>query len=131
MTVIGRITVLGGFGAVGRVAVRTPKELLDFDEIVIADINTDAVELLAEELSEACTPFEVDALQLKPIQSAIQGSDVVLNCVGSFYRFSLSSLSAIFTEYVFEHNSNDQYHKEKRPARLSTSALLFLLAALF
>ena len=92
---MARITVLGGCGAVGRVAVRTLKALPDFEEIIIADINTDAAELLAEELGEACTAFEVDALKPKSIQSAIKGSDVVLNCVGPFYKFGPPILQAV------------------------------------
>ncbi|MFX1319169.1 MAG: saccharopine dehydrogenase family protein [Promethearchaeota archaeon] len=92
---MSRITVLGGCGVVGRVAARTLKDLPDFDEIIIADINTEAAELLADELGEACTPFEVDVLQPKSIQSAIQGSDVVLNCVGPFYKFGPPILQAV------------------------------------
>jgi saccharopine dehydrogenase (NAD+, L-lysine-forming) len=90
-----RITVLGGCGAVGSVAVRTLKELPDFNEIIIADINTDAAQNLAAELGGECTAVEVNALNAGSIQSAIKGSDVVLNCVGPFYKFGPPILKAV------------------------------------
>ncbi len=90
-----RITVLGGCGAVGSVAVRTLKELPDFNEIIIADINTVAAQKLAAELGGECTAIEVNALNAESIQSAIKGSEVVLNCVGPFYRFGPPILKAV------------------------------------
>ena len=47
---IGLSAVLGGCGAVGSVAVRTLTELPDFDEILIADINTQGAQELASKL---------------------------------------------------------------------------------
>jgi saccharopine dehydrogenase (NAD+, L-lysine-forming) len=95
MATMTRITVLGGCGAVGSVAVRTLNELPDFDEIMIADINTAAAHKLADELGGECTAIEVNALKAESIQSAIQGSDVVLNCIGPFYRFGPPILKAV------------------------------------
>ena len=90
-----RITVLGGCGAVGSVAVRTLTELPDFDEVLIADINTQRAQALAGQLGKECTPIEVDALNSNNVLAAIKGSDVVLNCVGPFYRFGPPILEAV------------------------------------
>ncbi len=90
-----RITVLGGCGAVGSVAVRTLNELPDFNEIIIADINTDAAQILADKLGGECTALEVNALDPKSIRTAIKDSDVVLNCVGPFYRYGPTILKAV------------------------------------
>ena len=95
MRAMTRITVLGGCGAVGSIAVRTLKELPDFNEIIIADINTEAAQNLAAELGGECTAMEVNALNAGSIQSAIKGSEVVLNCVGPFYKFGLPILKAV------------------------------------
>ena len=95
MNIMTRITVLGGCGAVGSVAVRTLKELPDFDEIIIADINTEGAQTLADELGGECSALEVNAVDPKSIQSAIKGSNVVLNCVGPFYRFGPPILEAV------------------------------------
>ncbi|MFX1565674.1 MAG: saccharopine dehydrogenase family protein [Promethearchaeota archaeon] len=92
---MNRITVLGGCGAVGSVAVRTLQQLPDFDEIIIADINTEAANALAEELGGECSALEVNALDPKSIQAAIDGSDVVLNCVGPFYQYGPRILKAV------------------------------------
>ena len=92
---MSRITVLGGCGAVGSVAVRTLKELPDFDEIIIADINTEGAQALADELGGECSALEVNASNPKSIQSVIEGSNVVLNCVGPFYRFGPPILEAV------------------------------------
>ncbi len=90
-----RITVLGGCGSVGSVAVRTLTELPDFDEVLIADINTQRAQELASQLGKECTPIEVDALNSDNVLTAIKGSDVVLNCVGPFYRFGPPILEAV------------------------------------
>ncbi|MFX1582044.1 MAG: saccharopine dehydrogenase family protein [Promethearchaeota archaeon] len=92
---MNRITVLGGCGAVGTVAVRTLQQLQDFDEIIIADINIDAANALAEELGGECSALEVNALNLKSIPAAIENSNVVLNCIGPFYRYGPSILKAV------------------------------------
>ena len=90
-----RITVLGGCGAVCSIAVRTLKELPDFDEIIIADINTVGAQKLADELGGECSALEVNALDPKSIQSVIEGSNVVLNCIGPFFRFGPPILEAV------------------------------------
>ncbi|MDO8123107.1 MAG: saccharopine dehydrogenase NADP-binding domain-containing protein [Candidatus Hermodarchaeota archaeon] len=92
---MARITVLGGCGAVGSVAVRTLTELPDFDEVLIADINTQGAQKLASQLGKECTPIEVDALNSESILEAVKGSDVVLNCVGPFYQFGQPILEAV------------------------------------
>jgi saccharopine dehydrogenase (NAD+, L-lysine-forming) len=92
---MSRITVLGGCGAVGSVAVRKLTELPDFDEIVIADINTEGAHKLADELGSACTACEFDALSPESIRQVVEGSDVVLNCVGPFYRYGPPILKGV------------------------------------
>ncbi|MFX1577429.1 MAG: saccharopine dehydrogenase family protein [Promethearchaeota archaeon] len=90
-----RITVLGGCGAVGSVAVRTLKDLPDFDEIIIADINAEGAQALADELGGECSALEVNALKTENVQSAIKASDVVLNCVGPFYLYGPPILKSV------------------------------------
>ncbi|MFX0078154.1 MAG: saccharopine dehydrogenase family protein [Candidatus Hermodarchaeota archaeon] len=92
---MARITVLGGCGAVGSVAVRTLTELPDFDEVLIADINTQGAQELASQLGKECVAIEVDALNSDSILTAVKGSDIVLNCVGPFYRFGPPILEAV------------------------------------
>jgi len=83
-----RITVLGGCGAVGSIAVTTLASSDVFSEIIIGDINIEKAEKLASELdAEKISAVKVDALDLDSIKRAIKGSSVVLNCIGPFYKF--------------------------------------------
>ncbi|MBW2637428.1 MAG: saccharopine dehydrogenase NADP-binding domain-containing protein [Deltaproteobacteria bacterium] len=90
-----KICVLGGCGAVGSVAIQSLTETDVFDEIVIGDVNEER----ALEIAGACEPgvasvVEVDAEDPESIKRAIGGVDVVLNCVGPFYRHGPTILKA-------------------------------------
>jgi len=93
---MSRITVLGGCGTVGSIAVRTLGDLEDFTEIVIADIATEKAKKLCAELErEGISAIQVDALEPQSIKKAIKESDVVLNCIGPFFRFAPIILKAV------------------------------------
>jgi len=82
---MAKVTVLGGCGAVGSVAVRTLVGHPAFSDVVIADYNSEKAEHMAAELGNGTTAAFFDAYDPKSISKVIQGSDVVLNCVGPFY----------------------------------------------
>jgi len=82
---MSRITVLGGCGAVGSVAVRTLARHPEFSEVVVADFNIEKAQKLAKGLGQGASAVGFDALDTASVKRAIQGSDVVLNCVGPFY----------------------------------------------
>jgi len=90
-----KVCVLGGCGAVGSVAIQSLTEADIFDEIVIGDVNEEK----ALEIAEACdlgaaSVVRFDAEDPESIKSAISGADVVLNCVGPFYRHGPTILKA-------------------------------------
>ncbi len=90
-----RITVLGGCGAVGSIAVRTLASSDTFSKIVIGDIDVQKARKLASELgSEKVLAIKVDASDPDGIKEAIKGSSVVLNCIGPFYEFGPRVLRA-------------------------------------
>jgi len=97
---MGRVLVLGGCGAVGRVAVRTLVGLGEFDEVVIGDINYSEAQALADELGRRAVAQKVDVLDSKSLKSAISGADLVLNCVGPFYKFVKPILQAVIDARV-------------------------------
>jgi len=82
---MAKVTVLGGCGAVGSVAVRTLVRHPAFSDVVIADYNSEKAEHMAAELGKGTSAAFFDAYDPKSISKVIQGSDVVLNCVGPFY----------------------------------------------
>jgi saccharopine dehydrogenase-like NADP-dependent oxidoreductase len=92
---MSRVTVLGGSGAVGSVAVGTLVANDIFDEVVVADIALDQAKRLAKQLgAKKALAIEVDANDPKSLARAIAGSSVVLNCVGPFYQYGPVILKA-------------------------------------
>jgi len=90
-----RITVLGGCGAVGSIAVKTLASSDTFSKIVIGDIDVQKAKKLASELGpEKVSAIKVDASDPDSIKEAIKGSSVVLNCIGPFYEFGPRVLKA-------------------------------------
>ena len=93
---MSKVVVLGGCGAVGSVAVRTLARTDDFSEVVIADIDAARGQALAAEVDPAKVGFvAVDASDSASIKSAVTGADVVLNCVGPFYKTVKTVLAAV------------------------------------
>ncbi len=91
-----KVTVLGGCGAVGSVAVKTLVRHPEFSEIVIADYNLKkAKEMAAKLRGKQVTAVKFDALNKASVEKAIRGSDIVVNCVGPFYNTVKPILSAV------------------------------------
>jgi len=97
----GKIVVLGGCGAVGSVAVRTLAACEDFSHVVIGDIDPQrSAGLAAEVAADSATNGEVswvtlDGTDAASVGAAVAGNDVVLNCVGPFYKTVKTILGAV------------------------------------
>jgi len=84
---MAKIIVLGGCGTVGSTAVKTLISNDEFSEVVIGDFNIEkAKELVARLRSKKVSAVKVDAENEKSIKDAVKDADVVLNCVGPFYK---------------------------------------------
>ena len=92
---MAKVTVLGGCGAVGSIAVRTLVHCGDFAEVVVGDWNIDRARSIALTLGPTVTAVQCDARDPHSVRSAIEGSDVVLNCVGPFYLTVKPILNAV------------------------------------
>lgn len=81
-----KIVVLGGCGAVGRVAVKT---LLSFGkfEITVADREKSIFEEVFKGLTPLLKFTQFDANDINSINEVVKDSEVVLNTVGPYYRF--------------------------------------------
>lgn len=90
------ILVLGGAGGIGRVATQALATFPDpFDRIVVADLRADAAQQVVDELGDPrAEARSVDASDPASLADAMAGVDVVLNCVGPFYRFGPPILQA-------------------------------------
>lgn len=93
------VVVLGGCGAVGSVAVRTLASQPAFTRVIIGDANENRARELIDELGANRVGFtRVDASDLASVRAAIAGADIVLNCVGPFYKTVKTILSAVIAE---------------------------------
>lgn len=93
---MSKVTVLGGSGAVGSIAAETLAGSGVFSEINVADINIGAARKVAGRLKGAkITALEFDADGPQSLRKVISGSDVVLNCVGPFYRYGPTILKTV------------------------------------
>jgi saccharopine dehydrogenase (NAD+, L-lysine-forming) len=98
---MARVTVLGGCGTVGSIAVRTLTELGDFSEIIVADIDTERADWLVQDIGgDALSAVSCDATNPRSIKEVIKGSDVVLNCAGPFYILAPIILKAVIEEGI-------------------------------
>jgi len=92
---MSKIIVLGGCGAVGNVVVRALARHPAFDEVVIGDFNIKRAEEIAAELGNGITAVKFDGNDVASIKAAIKGCDMVMNCVGPFYKTVKTILSTV------------------------------------
>src|SRR4030042_831704 len=98
---MSKVTVLGGCGVVGSIAVQTLVSSKVFDEVVIADKDKAQAAKLAKKLSaKEVAAVELDAKKPQSIKGAISGSQVVLNCVGPFYEYGPGILKTVIQSKI-------------------------------
>ncbi|MFW9795213.1 MAG: saccharopine dehydrogenase family protein [Candidatus Thorarchaeota archaeon] len=111
---MSRITVLGGCGVVGTVAVKTLVSAGDFSEIVIGDIDLEKANESVSAIGDEClSSFKVDASDPAAIKEAIKGSDIVLNCCGPFYKLGPIILKAVIESKIDYVDVCDDYDATK------------------
>lgn len=90
-----RVVVLGGCGGIGSVAARTLAVSGVVDDLVLADVRADAVEAaVAGYGSAGVRGAMVDAADPASVAVVLDGADLVVNCIGPFYRFGAPLLAA-------------------------------------
>ena len=89
------VTVLGGCGAVGGVVVKALAGSPAFSAVVVADWNIGGAQQLARELGPQVSAVHVDVGVPSAVRDVVQGSDVVVNCVGPFYKTVKTVLGAV------------------------------------
>lgn len=94
------VVVLGGSGAVGRVAARTLASFGSCERVVIADIDLVRAREVQAELGQGVEVVHVDASEVASVRAAVRGAAVALNCTGPFYKFARPVLQACIDEGV-------------------------------
>jgi saccharopine dehydrogenase (NAD+, L-lysine-forming) len=92
---MARVIVLGGCGAVGSVVVGTLVTQDIFSEVAIGDWNIEKARTLCSSLGPKVSIVQIDAGESDSIKRAIKDYDIVLNCVGPFYKTVKTVLSAV------------------------------------
>ena len=92
---MSKVIVLGGCGAVGSVAVKTLAKQDIISEVVIGDWNIEKAKKLAKDLGPKVSAIKVNAEEEESIKAAVKGCDIVLNCIGPFYKTVKKILSTV------------------------------------
>ena len=107
------IIVLGGAGAMGRIAVRTLTEYTDIDQITIADYNVERAREVAAALQSSNIMFrQIDVNDEDRLRALLRGADVVLNAVE--YVFNLPVLKACIQEKVHYADLGGLFHMTRK-----------------
>ena len=115
------IIVLGGAGAMGRVAVRALTEYSDLERITIADYHEGrARELAASLASSKVEPVQVDVNDEARLRGLLRGADVALSAVD--YAFNLPILRVCIAERVHYADLGGLFHMTRRLMALHEEA---------
>jgi len=112
------IIVLGGAGAMGRIAVRALNEYQDVDQVTIADYNEErAHEVAAMFKSSKISVRQIDVNDHERLCKLLRGADAVLNAVE--YVFNLPVLKACLQEKVHYADLGGLFHMTRKLMELS------------
>lgn len=81
-----KVIILGGSGVIGSYAAESLVKEGNFSDVTIGDINIDKAKAAAELLGEKASYKKVDIYDSEQLREAIRGYDLVVNCIGPFYK---------------------------------------------
>ncbi len=114
-----------GCGEMGKVAIRDLVEYGDFGEVVVGDIDLkkteDFVEKLKSEKTKVSAKF-VDVIDDEKLVNLMGHFDVVLSCVGPFYKFALPVVNAAIQARVDLVDICDDYDSTSKVLELDSAA---------
>lgn len=107
------IIVLGGAGAMGRIAVRALIEYSDIDQVTIADYNEERAHEVADSLqSSKIQVKQIDVNNEERLRALLRDADVALNAVE--YIFNLPVLKACILEKVHYADLGGLFHMTRK-----------------
>jgi lysine 6-dehydrogenase len=104
-----RFIVLGGAGDVGHVVTKDLAAAVGDNDVCIGDLNLAAAQELAAGLGTKVTARAVDINDAGGLVGALQDHDVVVNCVGPFYKNGSKVLEACVQAKVHYVDVCDDY----------------------
>ena len=113
--------VLGGAGAMGRIAVRALSEYSDVDQVTIADHNEERAHELAAALhSGKIQVKQIDVNNEERLRALLRGADVALSAVE--YVFNMPILKACIQERVHYADLGGLFHMSRKLMGLHAEA---------
>lgn len=88
-----RVLVLGA-GAMGYIAAKTISSFDEVESVIIADRNIDSAKKTASDCGEKATAKRIDVTNRLEIVALMREVDVIMNCVGPFFRFGVTILES-------------------------------------
>jgi len=114
-----------GCGEMGKVAIKDLVEYGDFDEVVAGDINLKKTENFVKKLKSEKTKVSakfVDVSDHEKLVDLMSQVDVVLGCVGPFYKFALPVVNAAIQARVDLVDICDDYDSTSKVLELDSAA---------
>ena len=114
-----------GCGEMGKVAVKDLVEYGDFDEVVVGDINLKKTENFVKKLKSEKTKISakfVDVTDNEKLVNLMSHFNVVLSCVGPFYKFALPVVNAAIKAKVHLVDICDDYDSTSKVLELDSVA---------
>ena len=88
-----KVLVLGA-GGMGDTAAKTVAGFDEVTHLVVADRDTKSAESCAARCGPKASALTLDVTDMAALKTALSQADVVLNCVGPFFRFGVPILAA-------------------------------------
>ena len=88
-----RVLILGGAGIIGSEVAEHIVKYPDVDEVILGDILVDKAEKLASKMKKA-KALKVDVTDRPSLIAQMQKADVVVGCVGPYYKFGVPIVKA-------------------------------------
>jgi saccharopine dehydrogenase-like NADP-dependent oxidoreductase len=88
-----RILLLGA-GAMGNIAAQTVASFQEVGSLIIADLDLTAAQAVASACGEKAKAARIDVTDRSELFEAMRRADLVMNCVGPFFRFGVRVLEA-------------------------------------
>lgn len=91
---MGKTVLLLGAGAMGTLAAQTISGFDEVDKLIVASLNRAEVESAAVRCRGHVVPETIDVTDHDRLVALMQRADLILNCVGPFFRFGVPILNA-------------------------------------
>jgi saccharopine dehydrogenase-like NADP-dependent oxidoreductase len=91
---MGKTVLLLGTGAMGSLAAQTVSAFDEVETLILASLDAAEAEKAAVKCRGAATAVAIDVTDHERLVQLMRRADVVLNCVGPFFRFGLPILEA-------------------------------------